>query len=656
MFFKTDAPAGANLYACTATNTWSVQGGITGSNCWADASSQTLKCQDPSGNVYAIVKTAGSGTANQWVAYIGADGTPQTSQPTAGAVGAVADPGSNGVPYRSGAGTATAANANQLSGPFFCQDAGISGAYSCNLTPAITVYTTGTTYWFRANTAVTGSATLNLNGLGPKTIVKQANQSLAANDIRSGQWVMVTYDGTNLQMQSQAGNVVSTVYGRTGAVTAQAGDYTFSQIGGTASAAQLPATAMQTNQGNTATAGTQDFSQAAHTLPMKSGSTSAMPSACTVGEAYFATDAGAGANLYGCTAPNTWSQQAGGGSSSGITVRTSGTTVGLRNTINIIPGAGVIPIVTDTGSQINIQIPIDTAVTDTRLNAASGADLRVAPSSNSGSAYLGCPTGLTPPLTSGMVVHLAPDHASAGGATTFNYCGTGAMALTEADGATNLTSFDLVPGRQRDVWYDGGVWRLTAPTANGASGQALTGNGAGGFGPPVSLGTAAAANTGTSGATVPLLNTANTWAAAQALGSSTATTQSADDGSTKVATTAYVDRLKVRAIGYSFSSPTTSSVAYLTVPFACTITAWDATVDAGAISWDVWKIASGTAIPTISNTIVASAAPAIASNTALHSTTLTGWTTTVAANDIFGFKVAVVSGPTIASLVLECDQ
>jgi len=66
MFFKTDAPAGANLYACTATNTWSVQGGITGSNCWADASSQTLKCQDPSGNVYAIVKTAGSGTANQW--------------------------------------------------------------------------------------------------------------------------------------------------------------------------------------------------------------------------------------------------------------------------------------------------------------------------------------------------------------------------------------------------------------------------------------------------------------------------------------------------------------------------------------------------------------------------------------------------------------
>ena len=183
---------------------------------------------------------------------------------------------------------------------------------------------------------------------------------------------------------------------------------------------------MQTNQGNTATAGTQDFSQAAHTLPMKSGSTSAMPSTCTVGEAYFATDATAGSNLYGCTAANTWIQQAGGGGSPGVTVKTSGTTVGLRNTINIIPGTGVIPIVTDTGSQINIQLPIDTAVTDTRLNAASGADLLVEPASGSGTAYLGCPAGVTPPLTSGMVVHLVPDVSFDGGATTFNYCGTGA--------------------------------------------------------------------------------------------------------------------------------------------------------------------------------------------------------------------------------------
>lgn len=61
-FFKTDAPAAANLYACTAANTWSVRGGTAGSNCQADSASQTLRCQDPSGNVYAVARTATSGT------------------------------------------------------------------------------------------------------------------------------------------------------------------------------------------------------------------------------------------------------------------------------------------------------------------------------------------------------------------------------------------------------------------------------------------------------------------------------------------------------------------------------------------------------------------------------------------------------------------
>jgi hypothetical protein len=470
MFFKTDAPAGANLYACTATNAWSAQGGITGTNCWADDSSHTLRCQDTSGNVYAVVKTATSGTANQWVDYIGANGTPHTSQPTAGAVGAVADPGGNGVPYRSGAGTATAASADQMSGPFFCQDLGTSSAYSCSLTPAVGGYAAGTTYWFRANTANTGSATLSLNGLGVKPIVKQSNQPLASNDIRAGQWVMVTYDGSNMQMQSQTGNAsgsVSAVFGRAGAVTAQTGDYTFAQIGGTASAAQLPTVAMRTDQGNAVTAGTQDFSQSAHTLPMKSGSSAAMPSTCSVGETYFATDATAGNNLYGCTASNVWSQQAG----SVYTVKASGTVVGLRNVLNIIPGLGMAPIVTDTGSQINVQLPIDTAVTETRLNEASGADLLVMPSSNSGTAYAGCPSGVTPPLTTGMVVHLTPDHSSTGGATTFNYCSTSAGALKEADGTSNLTSTDLIAGRQQDIWYDGTEWRLKGSSGSGSGGS-----------------------------------------------------------------------------------------------------------------------------------------------------------------------------------------
>jgi hypothetical protein len=118
--------------------------------------------------------------------------------------------------------------------------------------------------------------------------------------------------------------------------------------------------------------------------------------------------------------------------------------------------------------------------------------------------------------------------------------------------------------------------------------------------------------------------------------------------------------VKARAIGTTFSGGggaiSAGSVNYFTVPFACTISAWNITVDTGTATIDVWKIATGTAVPTVSNTIAASAPPAISSGTALHSTTLTGWTTSVSANDIVAFQVKAVSNSTVASLILECDQ
>jgi len=81
-------------------------------------------------------------------------------------------------------------------------------------------------------------------------------------------------------------------------------------------ASGLPSSAMQTNQSNTVTNGTQDFSAATHTLPTVVGLTANKPATCKTGELYFATDATAGQNLYECGATNTWSQQTGGGSGS----------------------------------------------------------------------------------------------------------------------------------------------------------------------------------------------------------------------------------------------------------------------------------------------------------------------------------------------------
>ena len=54
--------------------------------------------------------------------------------------------------------------------------------------------------------------------------------------------------------------------------------------------------------------GSWNASGATHTLPSKAGTTALLPSTCTQGEEYFATDAIAGQNKYYCAAANTWTQ------------------------------------------------------------------------------------------------------------------------------------------------------------------------------------------------------------------------------------------------------------------------------------------------------------------------------------------------------------
>ncbi len=91
----------------------------------------------------------------------------------------------------------------------YCTDAGASDSYACNLSPAISSYREGACYGFKANTANTGPASINLNSVGAATIKKAeggVSTDLANNDIRPGQVVTVCYDGVNMQMQSNLGN------------------------------------------------------------------------------------------------------------------------------------------------------------------------------------------------------------------------------------------------------------------------------------------------------------------------------------------------------------------------------------------------------------------------------------------------------------------
>lgn len=115
-----------------------------------------------------------------------------------------------------------------------------------------------------------------------------------------------------------------------------------------------------------------------------------------------------------------------------------------------------------------------------------------------------------------------------------------------------------------------------------------------------------------------------------------------------------------RAIGVAVGDPAGSTLAtgvlgYVVVPYACTIAGWDIVVDAGTATVDVWKIATGTAKPTVSNTITASAKPAISTGTAIASTTLTSWTTSVSAGDIMGFNLDAVATAKYITVDVRCQ-
>lgn len=84
-----------------------------------------------------------------------------------------------------------------------------SDAYAITVTPEPNAYTVGDSYTFKADVANTGPATLNVNGLGAKPIVKLYNNALIAGDILAGQIVRVVYDANgNFQMQSQVSNLI----------------------------------------------------------------------------------------------------------------------------------------------------------------------------------------------------------------------------------------------------------------------------------------------------------------------------------------------------------------------------------------------------------------------------------------------------------------
>lgn len=90
----------------------------------------------------------------------------------------------------------------------YATSGGSANAYTLTTSPAVAAYAAGMEFEFKANFTNTGQATLNVSGLGAKTLMKwDGATQLVPGDIISSQVVKVKYDGTNMQIISPVANI-----------------------------------------------------------------------------------------------------------------------------------------------------------------------------------------------------------------------------------------------------------------------------------------------------------------------------------------------------------------------------------------------------------------------------------------------------------------
>lgn len=89
---------------------------------------------------------------------------------------------------------------------WYAPDTGAVNAFVVTLDPVPAAYTAGMIVHFKANNDVTGPATINVNGLGAKPVLKEGGSNLATGDIVEDQMVAAVYDGTEFHVVSAVMN------------------------------------------------------------------------------------------------------------------------------------------------------------------------------------------------------------------------------------------------------------------------------------------------------------------------------------------------------------------------------------------------------------------------------------------------------------------
>lgn len=161
----------------------------------------------------------------------------------------------------------------------------------------------------------------------------------------------------------------------------------------------------------------------------------------------------------------------GGTAAGNVGIAVNGEALATRSFINYIAGPGLINTFTDTGTQVNLQQSLDTALILTRAEHQSGSTLTCLSVGSSTTSYT---CDLQPPpqqYTKGMAIFWQPNTNGSGGATTLALNNLPAQPVKLADGMTDPRSDDLRSGAVYPLWYDGAVFRMITvqPSRSGES-------------------------------------------------------------------------------------------------------------------------------------------------------------------------------------------
>lgn len=111
---------------------------------------------------------------------------------------------------------------------------GTADAITLTPSPAITLYSAGMRFAFAATGTNTGATTVNVSGLGAKSVKTLLGAALAAGDITSGNVYSMTYDGTDFRVH-ESPKVLPVANGGTGNTTVTQGDILYASAENTLS-------------------------------------------------------------------------------------------------------------------------------------------------------------------------------------------------------------------------------------------------------------------------------------------------------------------------------------------------------------------------------------------------------------------------------------